>query len=44
MDSRLEQMCQSFINHNLTSGNFGALISVFLGKVGELLELSDKER
>lgn len=44
LDSRLEPLCQSFINHNLTSGNFGSLINVFLNKVSELLELSDKER
>lgn len=44
LDSRLETLCQQFISHNLTTGNFGSLIIVFLNKVSELLELSDKER
>lgn len=44
LDSRLETLCQSFISHNLQSGNFGSLVTVFLHKVAELLELSDQER
>lgn len=43
MDSRLESLCQSFIAHNLSSGNFGSLVNVFLVKVSELLALSDAE-
>lgn len=43
LDSRLETLCQSFISHNLQSGNFGSLVTVFLHKVAELLELSDQE-
>lgn len=44
LDSRSESLCQQFIGHNLATGNFGSLITVFLSKVSELLELSDKER
>lgn len=44
LDSRSESLCQQFISHNLATGNFGSLITVFLSKVSELLELSDKER
>ncbi|XP_055636644.1 dymeclin isoform X2 [Toxorhynchites rutilus septentrionalis] len=43
LDSRLESLCQSFISHNLSTGNFGSLISVYLIKVSELLALSDAE-
>lgn len=43
LDSRIESLCQSFIAHNLHSGNLGALVSVFLAKVADLLELPDKE-
>ncbi|XP_067630358.1 dymeclin [Eurosta solidaginis] len=43
LDSRLETLCQSFINNNLKTGNFGSLINVYLEKVAELLSLSDKE-
>ncbi|XP_055539559.1 dymeclin isoform X2 [Wyeomyia smithii] len=43
LDSRLESLCQSFICHNLSTGNFGSLISLYLIKVAELLALSDAE-
>ncbi|KXJ73999.1 hypothetical protein RP20_CCG014259 [Aedes albopictus] len=43
LDSRLETLCQSFISHNLSTGNFGSLINVYLVKVSELLALSDAE-
>uniref|UniRef100_U5EPG1 Dymeclin n=1 Tax=Corethrella appendiculata TaxID=1370023 RepID=U5EPG1_9DIPT len=43
LDSRLESLCQSFLSHNLSTGNFGSLINVFLLKVAELLALSDTE-
>ncbi|XP_058821899.1 dymeclin-like isoform X1 [Topomyia yanbarensis] len=43
LDSRLESLCQSFISHNLSTGNFGSLISLYLVKVSELLALSDAE-
>uniref|UniRef100_A0A1Q3F6N5 Dymeclin n=1 Tax=Culex tarsalis TaxID=7177 RepID=A0A1Q3F6N5_CULTA len=43
LDSRLESLCQSFITHNLSTGNFGSLVNVFLVKVSELLALSDAE-
>lgn len=43
LDSRLESLCQSFISHNLSSGNFGSLINIYLVKVSELLALSDAE-
>lgn len=45
LDSRLESYLESFIQNNLTSGNFGSLITVFLRKTSqELLSLSDNER
>lgn len=44
LDSRLETLCQHFLSNNLVSGNLGSLVNIFLGKVSELLELSDKER
>lgn len=43
LDSRLESLLQSFVTHNLSTGNFGSLITVFLEKVQQLLELSDQE-
>lgn len=43
LDSRIETLCQSFISHNLVSGNLGALVTVFMNKVADLLELPDKE-
>uniref|UniRef100_A0A1L8DAT7 Dymeclin n=1 Tax=Nyssomyia neivai TaxID=330878 RepID=A0A1L8DAT7_9DIPT len=43
LDSRLESTCQSFITHNLQTGNLGSLIAVFKSKVIELLALSDQE-
>lgn len=44
-DSRLASFLESFIQNNLTSGNFGSLITVFLRKTSdELLSLSDNER
>ncbi|XP_068144853.1 dymeclin [Drosophila tropicalis] len=43
LDSRLESLCQSFIGHNLKTGNFGSLVTVFLEKTSELLSLSDQE-
>lgn len=43
LDSRLESLCQSFISHNLLTGNLGSLIIIFLNKVALLLELSDHE-
>uniref|UniRef100_A0A0K8TNJ3 Dymeclin n=1 Tax=Tabanus bromius TaxID=304241 RepID=A0A0K8TNJ3_TABBR len=42
LDSRLEALCQNFISHNLKTGNFGSLVSVFLGIKEELLTLSDE--
>lgn len=44
LDSRIETLCQQFLAHNLGSGNLGSLVTVFLGKVSDLLELPDKER
>ncbi|XP_017838790.1 dymeclin [Drosophila busckii] len=43
LDSRLETLCQSFIGNNLKTGNFGALVTVFLEKASELMSLSDQE-
>jgi hypothetical protein len=44
LDSRLETFLESFIQSNLTSGNLGALITVFLRKATDLLALTDTER
>ena len=45
LDTRIESFLESFIQSNLTSGNFGSLIKVFLKKTSEeLLTLSDNER
>lgn len=44
VDSKLEPFLESFIQSNLTSGNFGSLITVFLEKAKNLLALSDSER
>jgi len=43
LDSRLESLCQSFVNHNLCTGNFGSLISIFITKVEDLLVISEEE-
>ncbi|KAL7031791.1 hypothetical protein ACKWTF_007134 [Chironomus riparius] len=44
LDSRIESFLESFIQNNLTSGNLGSLITVFLRKTSdELLSLSDNE-
>lgn len=44
LDSMLEPFLESFIQSNLSSGNFGSLITVFLRKTSDLLSLSDTER
>ena len=44
LESKLEPFLESFIQSNLTSGNFGSLITVFLRKASDLLALSDTER
>lgn len=45
LDSRLENYLESFIQNNLTSGNCGSLINVFLKKSQELLSLNqDNDR
>lgn len=43
LDSRLEPFLESIIQNNLTSGNFGALISVFLKRSADILSLNDSE-
>lgn len=43
LDSRLENFLESFIQNNLTSGNFGSLITVFLQKAADVLSLNDTE-
>lgn len=43
LDSKLDHLCQTFISNNLKTGNFGSLITVFLAKAAELLNLSDQE-
>lgn len=44
LDNKLEPFLESFIQSNLTSGNLGSLITVFLEKSRDLLSLSDTER
>jgi len=44
LDTRLEGFLESFIQSNLTSGNLGSLITVFLKRVSTLLSLNDTER
>lgn len=41
LESKLEPFLESFIQCNLTSGNFGSLITVYLEKTKDLLSLSD---
>lgn len=41
LESKLEPFLESFIQSNLTSGNFGSLVAVFLAKTADLLSLSD---
>ena len=41
LESKLEPLLESFIQCNLTSGNLGSLITVFLEKTKDLLSLSD---
>lgn len=43
LDSRLESFLESFIQNNLSSGNFGSLITVYLKKAAEVLSLNDTE-
>lgn len=43
-DTKLEPFLETFIQSNLTSGNLGSLVTVFLSKASELLSLSDSER
>jgi dymeclin len=43
LDSRLEGFLESFIQNNLTSGNFGSLVTVFLAKAADVLSLNDTE-
>ncbi|XP_012282641.1 dymeclin [Orussus abietinus] len=37
LDSRLDSTCQQLLTNNLTTGNFGSLIQVFLNRSNELL-------
>lgn len=43
LDSRLESLCQSFVSHNLSTGNFGSLIAVFFRNVQDLLALGETD-
>lgn len=43
LDARLETLCQHFVSHNLSTGNFGSLIYVFLTKVSDLLAITESE-
>lgn len=43
LDSRMESLCQAFVNHNLITGNLGSLVSVFVTRVEDLLVVSEEE-
>ncbi|CRK90666.1 CLUMA_CG004367, isoform A [Clunio marinus] len=43
LDSRLESSLEAFIQNNLTSGNLGSLITIFLQKASDVLSLNDTE-
>ncbi|XP_063698299.1 dymeclin [Culicoides brevitarsis] len=43
LDARLESLCQQFVANNLSTGNLGSLVYVFLTKVTELLAISEEE-
>lgn len=43
LDARLESLCQQFVANNLSTGNLGSLVYVFLNKVTELLAISEEE-
>uniref|UniRef100_A0A336M4W0 Dymeclin n=1 Tax=Culicoides sonorensis TaxID=179676 RepID=A0A336M4W0_CULSO len=43
LDARLESLCQKFVANNLSTGNLGSLVYVFLNKVTELLAISEEE-
>jgi dymeclin len=43
LDSKLESFLESIIQNNLTSGNFGSLITVFLNRAADILSLNDSE-
>lgn len=43
LDSRLETFLESFIQNNLTSGNLGSLVTIFLQKAADVLSLNDTE-
>lgn len=43
LDSRLESLCQNFVAHNLSTGNFGSLIAVFFQNVQDLLALGESD-
>lgn len=43
LDAKLEPFLESIIQNNLTSGNFGSLLSVFLKRAADILSLNDSE-
>lgn len=43
LDARLESLCQQFVANNLSTGNLGSLVYVFLNKVTEVLAISEEE-
>lgn len=43
LDSRLETFLENVIQNNLTSGNFGSLVNVFLARAADILSLNDTE-
>lgn len=42
-DNLLETHLEAFIQNNLTSGNFGSLVKVFLARASEVLSLNDSD-
>ncbi|GLV36306.1 uncharacterized protein CBL_08800 [Carabus blaptoides fortunei] len=43
LDTRLEPLCQQILSNNMTSGNVGSLIQVFLIRASELLASTNTE-
>lgn len=43
LDTRIEPFCQDLLTNNLTSGNIGALVQVFLTRASELLAATNTD-
>ncbi|RZC40688.1 Dymeclin and/or Hid1 domain containing protein [Asbolus verrucosus] len=43
LESKIENLCQLLLRNNLTSGNFGTIIDVFLSRASELLAATNTD-